>query len=77
MLDEAWEQERHNNYEQNSKNKKCEFLMRCVLGHNKCSLSTSRGKKKASLHPGSIHSAQPEQPPGVAYISNEPYFVYS
>lgn len=50
--------------------------MHCVLGH-KCTLSTSRGGGgEASLHPSSIHSAQPEQPPGVAYISNEPYFVY-
>lgn len=39
MLDEAWEQQRANNSEQNSKNNKCEFLMCCVLGH-KCSLST-------------------------------------
>lgn len=77
MWDEVCEQQKDKkNSEQNSKNKTCEFLMCCVLGH-KCSLSTLRKKKeKASLHTTSINLAQLEQPPRVAYISNEPYFVY-
>lgn len=47
MWDEAWEQQRDENSEENSKNKMCEFLMCCVLGH-KCSLSTLRKKSLSS-----------------------------
>lgn len=43
MWDEMWEQQRDNIGVQNSKNKACEFLMPCVLGHRR-SLSTKREK---------------------------------
>lgn len=49
------------------KNKKCECIMCCILGYK---------QSLASWIPSSINSTQPEQPPAVAYISNEPYFVY-
>lgn len=47
---EVWEQQRDKNSEHNSKNKKCEFLMCCVLGH-RCSLNMlSKGTSPPKLY---------------------------